>query len=484
MSLNSKSRLLIIDDNEAFLRSIKRALQSDYGISTAKSKTEALQNISPQPDALLLDMRLEEGDSTNFEGLDLLEKIKQEFPQLPVIMFTAYGDINTAVESMKLGASDFVSKKVKLDELRARINKAIEQSQVSQRAKTLEEQLDIYEPRKIVGSHPSIIQVKKMIKAVAEDGEVTVLIRGETGTGKELVARAIHATGSRRDHSFVPVMLGAIPKDLIESELFGAEPGAYTDAKSLKKGYVEKAHRGLLFLDEIGELKQDTQIKLLRFLEEREFQRLGGTESINVDEQVITATNADLERLVNQGEFREDVYHRLKVVEINLPPLRERRSDIPELVDHFLNLLKQRGKKVYQITDNALHKLSDYSFPGNVRELKHLIESASFQAELHGHTTIEPVDIPDLKGDNFKDSTTFSVPGEIDSRFNIEKELARFEMQCITQALEKTSGGKTEASELLGYNDRFALYRHVHKIFDDYPQLQNEFSKVAKLYKR
>jgi len=482
VSINLKNRLLIVDDDVSFLHSLDRALKSQYTIVTATSKSELFQQLSPTPDVVLLDMRLDENDPDNFEGMEILERLKKIFPQIPVIMFTAYGDMDSAVKSMKLGASDFVSKRVKLNELRVRIDKAIEQSQVSYRAETLKEQLDIYEPRTIIGSHPLIIEVKKMIKAVAEDGEVTVLIRGETGTGKELVARAIHATGARRDHSFVPVILGAIPQKLVESELFGAEPGAFTDARELRKGYIEKAHRGVLFLDEIGELDSETQIKLLRFLEEKEFQRLGGTEPIKVDEQVIAATNADLEQLLEREEFREDLYHRLKVVEINIPPIRERREDIPELVSHFLNLLKHRGKKAHHISKQAIQRLQNSAWPGNVRQLKNEIESASFCAELRGDDQIQMKDLPEEVIREESELEQHPIRNLKEDKFDINEELARTELIYIEKALKQADGIKEEAWKLLGYSNRNMLYRRVHRLLQKYPRLVELFPEIAKSF--
>jgi len=471
-----KPTLLIVDDNEAFLTSLQRALRGDYEVRCARSAAEAITLLSPSPDVALLDLRLKEDDPANRDGLVLLQTLRQQFPHLPVLMITAYGDIDTAVECMKQGAVDFIQKpKVDLREINTRLARALEHARLSRRVTELEYELHLIEPRQIVGNSSKIQEIKRVIEAVARDGSVTVLIRGETGTGKELVARAIHASGWRRAGPFIPVTLNALPSHTVEAELFGYEPGAFTDARVRHIGYLEKAHGGVLFLDEIGDVEANVQAKLLRFLEEREFQRLGSTSPVKVDVQIITATNADLEARVKEGRFREDLYFRLKVHEIVLPPLRERVEDIPLLVDHFLRLFRQQGKRVGRISPSALEVLQRSSWPGNVRQLKNAIESAIFWAELRQHEQIEVEDLPaDVRQSDEKlvPRSTIRIG---DKAFAIHEALARVELAYIDEALQAAHGKKTEAWKLLAYPNRFALSRRVRRILEQYPHLGDEF---------
>lgn len=475
----AKRTLLIVDDNEAFSNSLRRALRSDYEVRLARTPAEALSGMSPPPDAILLDLRLDDRSADNHDGLDLLRTFQQQFSQIPVLMITAFGDIETAVQCMKMGAVDFLQKpQADIREIKARLARAIEHSNLSRRYTQLERELQLIEPRRIVGRSGQIQSLKRMIEAVARDGRVTVLIRGETGTGKELVARAVHDQGWRQTEPFVPVMLNAIPHSMIEPELFGYEAGAFTDARERRVGYLERAHSGVLFLDEIGEVDTNVQVKLLRFLEEREFQRLGSRQSIKVDLQIITATNADLAGRVEEGRFREDLYFRLKVHELVLPPLRERAEDIPLLVEHFLLLFHQRGKRLFEVAPEAMESLARSAWPGNVRQLKNAIESAIFMAELHDHHRIEVGDLPaDVLAGSVDDARQ-GRPGPANGNLNVQEALARTELAYIEKALKATLGKKTEAWRLLGYNDRFALRRRVKRILEQYPRLQGEFPVV------
>ena len=390
----TKPTLLIVDDDETYLNSLQRALRGNYEVKAARSAAEALKLLSPPPDVVLLDLRLNDASSESQSGLVLLESLRNQFPDMPVLMITAYGDIEIAVKCMQLGATDFLQKpRADIREIKARLEKAVEHRKLSRRVTQLEQELQLMEPRRIVGSSNEIHELKRMIEALARDANLTVLIRGETGTGKELVARAIHASGRRRAEAFVPVMLNAIPHSMIEPELFGSEAGAFTDARERRIGYLEKAHGGVLFLDEIGEVDANIQIKLLRFLEEREFQRLGSRTPIKVDVQIIAATNADLKQRVSEGRFREDLYFRLGVHELIVPPLRQRREDIFPTIQYFLETFHQRGKRLFRVTPTALEILSRFNWPGNVRQLRNTIESAIFTAELHRHDNIEVNDL-------------------------------------------------------------------------------------------
>jgi DNA-binding NtrC family response regulator len=479
----SKPTLLIVDDNEEFLAALKRSLRPEYDIRAARSKEEAATLLSPPPNLALLDLRLVEEDSTNRDGVALLQHILRQYSQVPVLMMTAYADIDTAVECLKLGAVDFIQKgRSDIREIKARLSSALKQAQLSRRVTELEHELHLIEPRKIVGGSGKILEVKRLIEVVARDGEVTVLIRGETGTGKELVAHAIHASGRRRHYPFVAVALPTIPAAVVESEMFGHEAGAFTDARRRHVGYLEQAHNGIIFLDEIGDLALESQVKFLRFLEEREFRRVGGSRPIRVDVQIVAATNSDLEAKVRAGQFREDLYYRLKVQEITLPPLREHTEDIPQLVEHYLHLARQRGKKVNQIAPTALHGLKKSPWPGNVRQLKNTIESAIFRAELNAHDQIEvddlPPDISSINPSSKNDDSHLFSPDA--ANFTIQEALARAELFYIEKVLQMTKGRKSEAWKILGYNDRYSLYRRVRRIAEQYPHAVSEFPLVKK----
>jgi two-component system, NtrC family, response regulator AtoC len=475
----TKPTLLIIDDDEAYLNSLGRALRGAFEVRLARSPVEAFTLLSPPPDVVLLDLRLDEEVSGNQDGLILLQSLRHQFPNLPVLMISAYGDIETAVKCMQLGAVDFLQKpRADIREIKARLARAAEHHKLSRRITQLEQELQLIEPRRIVGNSRKIQEVKRVIEAVARDANVTVLIRGQTGTGKELVARAIHASGRRQAEPFVPVMLNAIPHSIIEPELFGFEAGAFTDARERRTGYLEKAHGGMLFLDEIGEVDMNVQVKLLRFFEEREFQRLGGRTPIKVDVQIVAATNANLEERVRDGRFREDLYFRLKVHEIVLPSLQQRAEDIPVTVEYLLETFHQRGKRLFHVAPEALDVLQHYNWPGNVRQLKNTLESAIFAAELHGHDRIELTDLPaDIlvvigKG---KPAEVRMANG---GAFAIQEALARTELSYVEQTLGATHGKKDETWRRLGYNDRFALRRRIKRILELHPQLAGEFPLV------
>jgi DNA-binding NtrC family response regulator len=475
-----KPVLLLVDDNQDALNSLTRLLKREYEVRTATTQSEALQQLSPPPDIALLDMRLEEDEPDNREGIALLETLHQQFPDMPVLMHTAHGDVDAAVECVRLGAVDFIEKpRADISEITVRLARALEQARLRRRVTNLEQELNLIEPRQIVGASKQIVEVKQAIEAVASDGHVTVLIEGESGTGKELVARALHASGWRQSGPFVPVVLASLPPALIEGELFGYESGAFTDARRRHIGYLERAKDGLLFLDEIGELELPLQVKLLRFLEEREFERLGGTTAIKVDVQVVAATNSDLRAEVKAGKFREDLYFRLKGFEIKIPPLRERPEDIPLLVDHFLNLFHQQGRKVLRCSPQAMDRLLQSQWPGNIRQLRTTMESALFRAFYRKHMEVE---VEDLPPELTESETTPQEALPSTDEVSLDEALAKTELAYIERALQQVQGKKTEAWKLLGLNDRFALLRRVKKIADRYPHLMNGFSFVKSAY--
>jgi DNA-binding NtrC family response regulator len=478
-----KPVLLLVDDNEEALSSLKRLLLRDYDVRTATSQAEALHQLSPPPDIVLLDMRLKEDEPENREGIALLETIRQQLPLTPVLMHTAHGDVDAAFECIRLGAVDFIEKpRADIREIRTRLSRALEHAQLWRRVSDLEQELNLIEPRQIIGASPVMQEIKQSIEAVANEGRVTVLLEGESGTGKELVARAIHASGWRCAGPFVPLVVASLPADLIEGELFGYEVGAFTDARKRYIGYLERARDGVLFLDEIGELEPRLQVKLLRFLEEREFQRLGGTNPITVDVQIVAATNSDLRTMVEEGRFREDLYFRLKGFDIRIPPLRERVEDIPLLLDHFLQLFRQQGRKVLSFSPQAMDLLIRYHWPGNIRQLRNAVEMSLFRAGYRKHLQVEEDDLPPEVGEASNgQNVAQTVPVELDN-LSLDEALARTELVLIEKALQQVQGKKTEAWKLLGLNDRFALLRRVKKIAERYPELLADFPFLKNAY--
>ena len=467
------SKILIVDDDKEYIESLKRVLHGDFEIFTASSMGEVRKLNLNRFDLVMLDIRLNHEDMQNTEGIDLLKAIKVERPYLPVMMMTAYGDVDIAVETMKLGASDFVQKgRVDIREFTKIITKTLERAGLEKKVKFLERELNKYEPREIIGEDPEINRIRNMIDIVAEDAHVSVLIRGETGTGKELVARAIHSRGRRKEQPFIPVSLSSLNKQTIGSDLFGHEKGAFTDAKEKRIGLIEEADRGILFLDEIGDLDSDIQSKLLRVLEEREFTRLGANKPLRVDIQLIAATNKDLEKAVTDGTFRKDLYFRLKGVEIPLPPLAMHKDDIPSLASHFLSLLRKQGRTdISEIVDEAMAALKSYSWPGNVRELKQAVERAALFADHDNHKKIIPSDLP-YEIHTGKTEAIERYDAQIpEFGVNLGEKLAKLELAYIREALKKCGGKKTNAWKLLGYNDRFALRRRMDSIKKKYPHL-------------
>ena len=481
---DEREKVLIVDDDAAFSGALGEALEDDFRIATAASPEEAERKLVEGADILLLDVRLKD-EVGNRDGLVFLQALGQTNPGLPVVMMTNYADIDIAVDAMRLGASDFVEKsRVDSREFRKVIKGALDRSRLERRNAALEEDLRRLEPWKLVGDDEKIHEVRKLVDMVAQDGYTTVLVRGDTGTGKELVARAVHSRGWRSQAPFVPVSVAALPRDLIEAELFGHVRGAFTDARASRVGYVEKAQGGVLFLDEIGELTPDIQVKLLRFLETRTFARLGSTQEVSVNIQIVAATNRDLDKAIRDGQFREDLYFRLKAMEIHIPPLRERPEDVALLCDHFLSMSRQQGQtKLAGISPAALKLLSRYPFPGNVRELKAVIDRAVMFADGNRHLLIEPSDLPPDVRQGAAGPTQPAAAAPIgEEGIDLDAELARVELSYIENALQLTDGKKADAWRLLGLNDRFALRRRVKRVGEVYPHLIKSFPLVQKLY--
>ncbi len=363
--------ILIVDDEVGARESLRMILKNEYEVFLAKNAEEAFLRIKEHaPDVILLDIIL-----PDLDGLKVLEIVKQNDPDAIVIMITATKTVKTAVEAMKLGAYDYVTKPFEVDELRLMISRSLSTQALEKEVQYLRKEVDKnFGFGNIIGKSDVMKEIFNIIRQIA-DSKSTVLIMGESGTGKELVSRAIHYISQRRNTPFVTINCAAIPETLIESELFGHEKGAFTNAIERKLGRFEIAHSGTLFLDEIGELSLATQAKILRFLEEREFNRVGGSKTIKVDVRLIAATNKELTQLIKKGLFREDLYYRINVVPIILPPLRERPEDIPLLLDHFVQKFSAENKKqVKGVSKEALDILKNYEWPGNVRELENLVE--------------------------------------------------------------------------------------------------------------
>ncbi|MCJ7458694.1 MAG: sigma-54 dependent transcriptional regulator [candidate division Zixibacteria bacterium] len=425
-------RILVVDDEESQREMLGGFLQKEgYSVSLADSGETALK--LGQDDffeAALIDLKM-----PGMDGIELLSRLKEINPEIQVIVITAHGSIETAVEAMRRGAFHYVNKPVDLEELKINVKKALENQKVLSENRFLKEQLEEkYKDLKIIGESKTIRDVLSTVARVAKT-DSTVLIRGDSGTGKELVARAIHTLSDRASRNFISLSCAAIPETLLESELFGYEKGAFTGATRRKEGRFELADEGTLFLDEIGDLSLETQVKLLRVIETQEFERLGGKETIKVNVRIISATNQDLERKIKEKSFREDLYYRLNVVSILIPPLRERKEDILPLVEHFIQKYNQKtGKKIQGITTDAKDILLSYPWPGNIRELENAIERAIVLGRG------EAIDKPDLAYLSFQKTEHFP------SDFSL-KEL---EKSQILKVLEKTGGNLTQAAELLG----------------------------------
>ncbi|GAB4288097.1 MAG: sigma-54 dependent transcriptional regulator [Coriobacteriia bacterium] len=431
-------RVLIADDEKNMRWVLRQAFESEgYEIVEAVDGKEALSAVADQiPDVMIVDHKMPAPD-----GMEVIRRLRAKGEQFPIIMLTAHGNIQGAVEAMKVGATEYLQKPFDLEELKLAVEKALKMSALAAEVDRLREELDReYDIEGIVAQDSTMLAVLETVQKVAPTS-ATVMIYGESGTGKELVARALHKLSSRAEKPFVSVSAGALPETLLESELFGYEKGAFTGAVTAKPGRFEMANGGTLFLDEIGDITAAVQVKLLRVLQERTFERLGGTRTIEVDVRVIAATNQDLQQLIADGEFREDLYYRLNVVPITLPPLRKRKGDIPLLVAHFMDKISAGEKR---LTPEAMQMLVDYQWPGNIRELENTIERIAILA--HG-PEITPEDLPA----EVRVGVTSSGSG---ARCFVLPEagvdLEEVEMDLIKQALDRTGGSAPKAAKLLG----------------------------------
>jgi two-component system response regulator AtoC len=455
-------KILIVDDEENFRHMLSVILKKEgYDIETASNGGEALQKIALNPfDQILCDIRMPQMD-----GLDFLNEARKVKVDATIIMMSAYGTVDIAIEAIKLGAYDYISKPFKPDEIILTLRKAEERERLRKENELLRKEVKKeYSFENIVSKNEKMQKIFEVIKKVAQY-KSTIIITGESGTGKELVARALHYQSDRSQNPFIPVNCGAIPENLLESELFGHAKGAFTDAIRTKKGLFEEADDGTLFLDEIGELPPQLQVKLLRVLQDGEIRRVGELKPIQIDVRIIAATVKDLAKEVNEGRFREDLFYRLHVLPIHLPPLRERKEDIPLLVNHFIKKYAQSlNKNVVSIHPRALERLMNYNWYGNVRELENMIERAIV---LTDRDQIELENLP-IEIQDFQEKIQLAPLSE--DEYSIKKASKVLETNLIKKALKKTKGNHTHAAKLLEISHRALLYK-----IKEYGIVNNEF---------
>ena len=450
-------RILVVDDEEANREFLYELLTYEgYEVETAADGLTGISLIESTPFHILLsDLKMPE-----MSGVEMIRQMRELSPSTIGIIFTGYATIETAVEAIKAGAYDYVTKPFRADEILMVLKRAIEYQRLNRENINLRKQLKTkYRFDNIISDHPKMQAIFELVEKVS-DSDSTVLVYGESGTGKELIARALHYNSHRQDKPLIPINCGAIPEELLESELFGYEKGAFTGAVSSRVGRFELANGGTLFLDEIGEMSPALQVKLLRVLQEREFERVGGTRTIKIDVRIIAATNKDLEAMIESQQFREDLFYRLNVIPIWVPPLRERHSDIALLVSYFITRFNAEKKRhIDGITPEALERLYNYRWPGNVRELENVIERITI---LKGNGMIAPSDLPEKLTRSFRNGMVPNVDVP-DEGLDFDAVVQTFEKQLLTKALEKTQGVKSKAAELLHMN-RTTLVEKVKKL--------------------
>lgn len=444
-------KILVVEDEKSMREVLKILLDGEnYEVMTASDGLEGLSSLDKDIfDLVITDMKMPKAD-----GFQVLKKVKEISPDTIVIMITAFGTKETAIEAMKLGAYDYINKPFNIDEIRLIVRRSLEKKRLSDEITILRQKIETtYSIENIIGQSPKMQEMFKLIPKIAQSNS-NVLIIGESGSGKELVATALHNLSYRKDKNLITINCAAFSEGLLESELFGHMKGAFTGAMYNKQGLFEIADGGSVFLDEIGEMPISLQSKLLRVIENGTFRRVGGTTDIKVDVRVISATNKNIKEEVTSGRFREDLYYRLNVVPINIPPLRERKEDIPLLVEHFL---KKTSDNLKRITPKAMKLLMDYSWKGNVRELENIIERTAL---LTDEEEIQPAELPtEITG--YQDDMKY-ISGLTEEGINIDKVIGDIEKRYLLQALEKAGGVKTEAAKLL--NLSFRSFRHrLHK---------------------
>jgi len=454
-------RILVVDDEESFRHMLSVILiKEGYEVETSSNGEEGLQKAAASTyDQILCDIRM-----PHMDGLAFLREIKKTEIEATIIVMSAYGTADIAIEAMKLGAYDYISKPFKPDEIILTLRKAEEREQLRKENQLLRQEVAReYSFENIVSKNEKMQKLFDVIKKVSHY-KSTVLITGESGTGKELVARALHYNSNRSQNPFIAVNCGAIPENLLESELFGHAKGAFTDAIRTKKGLFEEADAGTLFLDEIGELPGQLQVKLLRVLQDGEIRRVGETKPIQIDVRIVAATVKDLPKEVNEGRFREDLFYRLNVLPLHIPPLRERKEDIPLLIQHFIGKYNQAmNKNVKDIDHRAMETLMNYKWYGNVRELENTIERAIVLSEKNN---IEPENLP-TEIQSFKEE--FQLETLPEEEYSIKKASKSLELNLIKKALKKTKGNHTHAARLLEISHRALLYK-----IKDYEIVENE----------
>jgi DNA-binding NtrC family response regulator len=451
-----KIRIMVIDDEPLMRVTIQDALISEgYEVVTAETGRKGLDLFRDnQTDILITDLKLPDMD-----GIQILKEVKTRSPEAYVIVITAYGSIDSAVTAMKEGASDYLTKPFSMDELILIAKRLVRIKQLEEENLLLRKKVEErYGLEGLVGKNPQILKIYDLIETVSQTG-TTVLVYGESGTGKELVANAIHLRSPRKNSPFVKVNCSALPETLLESELFGHEKGAFTGAMRQRKGRFEMADGGTLFLDEIGDISPGVQVKLLRVLQERQFERVGGNETLSVDVRLICATQRDLKEEIRKGNFREDLYYRLNVVPIMLPPLRERREDILLLADHFIdNFSRKMGREITGLSGDAKKLLLRYPFPGNIRELENMLERAI--ALIKGKV-IEPEDLPEEVCGG--ETPVHNICEKIRASKPLSSATRIFEKEYIQSVLEKTKGKKGQAAEILGIS-RKTLWEKIKEL--------------------
>jgi len=441
--MDNKGIIHIIDDEPVIIEVLTQLLNSEgYEVEVSASGEEALEKFPSRSfDATLLDLLM-----PGMDGIEVLRRIKRIDPQAPVIIITAYGSVESAISAMKIGALDYVQKPFKHDELLLAVEKAVERKHLQDENLRLKDELrQRFGFANIIGKSQAMKSVFELIKAAAPTRS-TILLQGESGTGKELVARAIHMNSNRADAPFVTVNSGSLPPDLLESHLFGHVKGAFTGAVALKKGLFEVADKGTIFFDEISSISLETQAKLLRVMQEKEFMRLGGTQTIKVDVRILAATNTDIEELIAARAFRADLFYRLNVIKIEIPPLRERKEDIPQLVKHFVEIYaRENHKDIEGVSEDVLEILDAHAWPGNVRELENLLERA---VVLSRSNVITRTSLPPflLRQDGVDDQMLIAS----EESLNLRDRTQAFQKKIIQAALKKTKGVQNKAAAVLG----------------------------------
>ena len=462
--MNKNYSVLVVDDEPGMREFLEIMLTKEgYEVSIASNGEEAIEKIGKESfDLAIVDIQM-----PGINGIEVLRNTREKNYNTTIIMITAFASHESAIEAMKLGAYDYITKPFKIDEIKLVIKKSLDKNVLEKENTRLKKELDTkYGFENFIGSSNSIQQIFSLINRVSELN-VNVLVSGESGTGKELVARAVHYSGSRKDGPFIPVNCGAIPEALIESEFFGHAKGAFTGATRDKKGLFEEANGGTIFLDEIGDLPIHLQVKLLRVLEEKEVRPLGKTESVSIDVRIISATNKNLEQEIMDNKFREDLFYRLNVIKVAMPPLRERKDDIPMLALHFLHkFATEMDKKITGISNEALEELEKYHYPGNIRELENIIARC---VALETNEIIKKDSLPKLN----TEGDYIDLTDTLNAKDSIDLVLGDVEKQIIENALKSSQGNKSETAKMLGITLRSLRYRLAkHRIYDE--QLNRE----------